>query len=63
MRNLRGIIISSPVFIKDQASNHKFVRIWDNIEYYENVTREKIRDTIRLQSVTIILRSRTDRES
>lgn len=52
---LRGISISSAAFIKERVSSCKFIGIWDNFEYWENIARKKTGDTIKFQSITMVL--------
>lgn len=43
------------MWIKEQATNHKFVGIWDNFEDCENVYGECIGDMVKFRSVTMAL--------
>lgn len=52
---LRGISISSAAFIKERVSSCKFIGIWDNFEYWENIARKKTGNTIKFQFITMVL--------
>lgn len=54
-KSLRNITQASQVWIKEQATNHKFDGIWDNFEDCENVHRECIGDIVKLRSITMAL--------
>lgn len=44
IRKLKGIPISSMVFIKEQVSYNRLVDTWNNFEYRENVAIKRIED-------------------
>ena len=55
LKKLRNITSSSAAFIKEQASNCKLVGTWDNFEYRENVSGERIGDIVKFRSITMAL--------
>lgn len=55
LRKLRDIKAHSTVFIKQQVTNCKLVGLWDNFEYRENRIGEKVGDTVKFRSVTMVL--------
>lgn len=46
LRKLGSITSSSITFIKEQVSNYKFIGMWNNFEYQENVSKKKIGDIV-----------------
>lgn len=55
LRKRRDIKAHSTVFIKQQVTNCKLVGLWDNFKYRENRIGEKVGDTVKFRSVTMML--------
>lgn len=55
IKKLRNIIISSIIFINEQASNNRLVGTWDNFEYRENVASKRIGNIVKFRSITMAL--------